>query len=347
MPTIGDAISRRAVLKAAGVSVVAGAGAGAVINTGRATSSDWSEQSTPIEKTLYDVVYTVDGPYAVGSGGYVLGRNGGSWEVEISSGPNNSSNPLHSVDVTDDGKRIYFAGGSGALGAYDVEKGMKYDYTAPDGKTSTWEGIAVSGAIENEQLIVANGSGETLDAQRQEDEDGNMCLVWGDVTEPAGGSTIPELDFAGDDPDLCRGISTSQAAFQTTDLNDSWTDIGVDDAQEAFNDVTGTTEVVYVAAGSGAIYRRDCDCGIWTPIDAGSNTLHGIDRFYDGTEEDIMASAGGGYVYERTSDGWTEMDTPVSADLQGIAYPTADFLGSIPEEVDIAVGSSGKVVERT
>ncbi|WP_430504293.1 WD40/YVTN/BNR-like repeat-containing protein [Haloparvum sp. PAK95] len=346
MPTIGDAISRRAVLKAAGASAVAGAGAGAVINTGRATSSDWSEQSTPIEKSLYDVVYTTDGPYAVGNGGYVLGRNGGSWEIEVSNGPNNSGNPLHSVDVTDDGKRIYFAGGSGALGAYDVEEGIKYDYTAPDGKTSTWEGIAVSGDVEQEQLIVANGSGETMDAQRQEDEDGNMCLVWGDVTEPAGGSTIPELDFAGDDPNRCRGISTSQQVFESTDLNDTWADIGVDDAQETFYDITGSTDVVYVAAGSGTIYRRDCDCGVWTPIDAGSNALLGIDRFYDGSEEEIMASAGGGYVYERTSDGWVEMETPVTADLYGVALPTADFLSSIPEKVDVAVGSSGKVVER-
>lgn len=177
------------------------------MNTG-AAAADWTEASTPISKSLYDVVYTTDGPYAVGDSGYVLGRNGGSWGVEISNGPNDAGNSLNSVDVTDDGKRIYFAGSSGALGGYDVEEGIKYDYTDSDWKTSTWEGIAVSGSVPTEQLIVANGSGETLDIKREEDADGNYCLVWGSVTKPAGGATIPELDFASDDPQLCRGIDT-------------------------------------------------------------------------------------------------------------------------------------------
>lgn len=347
MPKIGDAISRRAAIKAAGVTVVAGAGAGAVLNTGAAAASDWTEVSTPISKAIYDAVYTKDGPYAVGGSGYVLGRNGGTWDVEVSNGPNDSGNSLYSVDVTDDGKRIYFAGSSGVIGAYDVEEGIKYDYTNSDWKTSTWEGIAVSGEVPTEQIIVANGSGETLDIKREKNADGNYCLKWGTVTKPAGGATIPELDFASDDPTLCRGIDTSQESFESPDLNDTWTDIGVDEAQETFYDITGDSSVIYIAAGGGTIYRRDCDCGNWTPINAGSNALLGIDRFYDGTTEDIMASASGGYIYERTEDGWVEMNTPVTASLYRAAYPTSDFLGSIPEKVDVAVGSSGTVVERT
>lgn len=66
-------------------------------------------------------------------------------------------------------------------------------------------------------------------------------------------------------------------------------------------------------------------------------------RFHDGP----YTVGNDGYVYERTSDGWVEMDPPVTATLYGVAYPTADVLGSIPENVDVAVGSSGKVVERT
>lgn len=338
-------------LKAAGTAVVVGAGAGTVLNTAVAASSEWTEVASPIEKTINDVVYTVDGPYAVGEGGYVLGRNDGQWEVEVSSGPNASNNPLTSVDVTDDGKRIYFVGGSGAVGAYDVEEGIKYDYTGPtpegstSDKTSTWEAVAVSGTFDHEQLICANGSGETLDGQREK-QDGEMCLVWGSVTEPAGGSTIPGLDFADDEPSLCYGVDTSQQAFQSPDLNDSWENIGIEDAGEAFYDLTGTTDVVYVAGGGGIIYRRDCDCGNWTPIDAGQNDLRSIARFADGDTEDVMASASGGYVYERTPDGWVELDTPVTADLNGVAYPTADFLSSLDDPVDVAVGSSGKIVER-
>lgn len=130
------------------------------------------------------------------------------------------------------------------------------------------------------------------------------------------------------------------------DLNSSWSDIGVDEAQETFYDLAGDTSVIYVAAGSGTIYRRDCDCGNWTPINAGANALLGIDRYHDGSTEDIMASASGGFIYERTGDGWIELDTPVTADLYRAVYPTSDFLSSIPEKVDVAVGSGGTVVER-
>lgn len=337
-----DAVSRRSVLKAAGVTVAAGAGAGAFMNGGAAASSEWSEVSTPISKTLNDVVYTADGPYAAGEGGYVLGRTDGSWQVEIESGPSASNNPLTGIDVTDDGKRVYFCGGSGALGAYDVLQGKKYDYSAPEEKTSTWEDVAVSGQKGSEKIIVANGSGETFDAVRTEDSDGNNCLKWGEVTKPAGGSTIPGITFASDDPQLAYAIDTSQQAVQSTDHNDTWENIGVTNAEVAFSDVVGSTDVMYVAGGGGTIYRRDCDCNNWTPIDAGENGLKGIDRSTEGDGESVIASANGGLVYERTSDGWAEMDTPVTADLTGVAYPSAES----DQTVDVAVGSSGTIVER-
>lgn len=345
MSESGSGATRRTVLKAAGVTIATGVGAGAVVNGGVAAESEWTEIDSPVSKTLNDVVYTADGPYAVGEGGYVLGRTNGEWQVEVESGPSASNNPLTGVDVTDDGERIYFCGGSGALGAYDVLEGKKFDYSAPEEKTSTWEDIAVSGQVGSERVIAANGSGETFDAVRTEtgdDDDGERCLQWGEVTKPAGGSTIPGITFASDDPELAYAIDTSQQAVQSTDHNDTWKNIGVNNAEVAFADVVGTTDVMYVAGGGGTIYRRDCGCNNWTPIDAGENGLQAIDRQAEGDDESVMAAANGGSVYERTSEGWVEMDTPVSSDLQGVAYSS----GESDQSVDVAVGTSGTVVER-
>ncbi|WP_245799927.1 hypothetical protein [Haladaptatus litoreus] len=45
------------------------------------------------------------------------------------------------MDVTDDGNRIWFVGGSGVIGEYDVETETLTNYSAPKGKTSTWEDL--------------------------------------------------------------------------------------------------------------------------------------------------------------------------------------------------------------
>ena len=75
-----------------------------------------------------------------------------------------SQNQLRTLDVTDDGKRLWFAGSSGTIGCYDVETNRKYDYSYPNEMTSTWESIAVSGNTGSEKLLIANGSGEVLPA---------------------------------------------------------------------------------------------------------------------------------------------------------------------------------------
>ncbi|GAB6879699.1 hypothetical protein JCM17823_19730 [Halorubrum gandharaense] len=341
--------TRRNVLKAAGVTVAAGIGGGALMNTGVAADTEWDEVETPTDAGLNDVVQTADGPYAVGEGGVVMTRNGGEWEIVVENGPNVAENPLNSVDVTDDGERIYFNGGSGALGAYDVLDGVKYDYTAPEEKTSTWEGIAVSGEKGDEWVINSNGSGETFegdyDAEREADNDAD-CMEWGEVTEPAGGATIPEVEFADDDPELAFGVDTSQEVFSSDDYNETWEEEGIYDAAEAFNDLVAHSDVVFVAAGGGVIYRYDCDCNNWTPVDVGERDLLAIDRRGEADGGSVMAAAGEGVIYERTDDGWEEQETPVGGDLQGVTYGDDTFFDVNEELVDVAVGGDGTVVER-
>ena len=285
---------------------------------------------SPTEEALNDAVDTAAGPVAVGAGGNVLARRESGWEKIVDYGPQARSRRLTGVDVTDDGTAVWFVGGSGVIGEYDLETRTLTNYSAPGGKTSTWEDCAVEGtAGEDERLYFVNGSGELLVGDRQE----SGAVQYQDVTEPGGGSTIPGIDFH--DRDAGHVCSTSQFVAETTDGGESWERIGIDFAGGAFFDVAsqGARDVT-VAAGSGIVYRYD---GFrWTPhvVDDERQGIRAIDR--DG--DDGLAAGDAGKVYERQSAGqWARYETPVEAELRGVARSDA---------YDVAVGAGGTIVER-
>lgn len=291
------------------------------------TTSEWSAAESPTTKSLFGVVQTANGPYAVGTGGNVLTRNDGAWHFAIQDGPATRKNTLTDVAVTDDGKRIWFAGSSGALGAYDVTVGKKYDYSAPMEKTSTWEAIAVTGKRGSEELRVANGSGEVLTVTTDE----NGCPQWGEVVKPGSGSTVPALDYGGGN---FYAVDTSGNAF--VEREKGWKDIGVRNAQVNFFDVYATEKTVLIAGGGGRIYRYDSVCKNWTPVSAGEVALHAI-AGTDGADGTVTTVGAGGHVYERGGKrGWVESETPVEDNLNSVT------LG----ETDVAVGAGGVIVER-
>ncbi|KTG07649.1 hypothetical protein AUR64_02860 [Haloprofundus marisrubri] len=296
---------------------------------------------SPVEKTLTGVVQTSVGPFAVGTGGKVLRRRtDGSWTIVVPQGPATKRNKLTDVDVTDDGKRIWFAGSSGALGMYNTETGEKHDYSAPGGKTSTWEAIAVGGGGDGsdggsdgseggsggggEHLLIANGSGEVLSATI--DDDG--CPSFGEVVKPGSGSTIPALALGGD---AAYAIDTSGNVFERTD--GEWADIGIRNAQVNFHDIYASERTLLVSGGGGLVYRYDRPCTNWTPIAVGKSALFAID--FEGDR--AVAVGGGGVIHQRRrDDGWTQLSSPVESKLRSVA------LG----DVDVAVGNSGTIVER-
>ncbi|GGM73406.1 hypothetical protein J2752_002488 [Halarchaeum rubridurum] len=335
---------RRTFLKVAG-GAAAAVGGGALVTNGVSaasgdTSDAWSEVESPISQTLYGVVDTRAGPHAVGKSGTVLARQGGEWNAVVKHGPATRENMLKAVDVTDDGKRIWFAGSSGALGAYDVEKGMKYDYSAPHEHTSTWEGISVTGNRENENVYISNGSGEVYDAHT--DDEG--CIVFDKLVKPGSGSKISALDFQGQN--LTKGFAadTSGNGFRTTDASDTWERIGVPNAQVKFYDIltyqTADAERVYITGGGGRLFRRDCVCNRWTPVQLGSKAFRSISRNPDTGTKVVVGSAGVGYRLSG-SGGWTSFETGTSSALNAVALPR--FSDTPP----VAVGSSGVIVEGT
>ena len=324
--------TRREFMKMGGAASVAAIGVPSVSSTQDGTSdTGWTEAKSPTTKTLYGVVDTVEGPFAVGAGGDVLARQKSGWQKVVEYGPQARSRPLTAVDVTSEGKAIWFVGGSGVIGEYDVVTQTLTNYSAPKGKTSTWEGCSVRGKSgENERLYFVNGSGELLIGVRQK----SGAVKYLNVIKPGGGSTIPAIDFRSrKNGHVC---STSQFVAKTTNGGKKWQRIGIDFSGTGYFDVASVgPKDVNVAAGGGIVYRYD---GFrWTPhvIDDGRQAIRGIDR--DG--EKGLAAGSGGKTYERQSAGqWKRFQTPVTTKLTSVARGKTH---------DVAVGASGTIVERS
>lgn len=339
--------TRRSFIKAAGAVTAATATGAVVVNSTAAdTASGWTEVSSPTSKTLYGVSMTNEGPVAVGKTGNILKRTSGGWIKVVDAGPATRNNSLRSVAVTDDGKRVWYVGGSGAMGAYDVSEGVKYNYSAPSGKTSTWEAITVTGNRENETVFAANGSGEVMRLPT----DSKGCLITDTsksgvtVQKPGSGSTIPAIDFRENGTKTGHAIDTSANAFVTNDDGTSYEDIGIPDSQVNLFDTisyekSDGTERVYVAGGGGKLYRLECRCSSWTPIQLGTKDLKGVTR--NGNTNNKLVCGAAGSIYEKLDGSDWKKDTSYSSSttLYEAAYGGSDY-------PDVIVGGGGTILER-
>ncbi|GAB7095585.1 hypothetical protein JCM30237_27390 [Halolamina litorea] len=292
---------------------------------------EWRTVETEFNINLFGTVQTVEGPYAVGEGGHLVADRGDGWEVIFDDGPSTRQNQLRAMDVTDDGKRVWMVGSSGAMACYDVEERKKFDYSYPNEMTSTWEAIAVCGDRGNEKVLAANGSGEVLPFIIS-----GYDVNWEPMSKPAGkGSNVAALAATPDGVGFA--VDTSGNAFKTTP--EGWEDIGVVNAQVKFYDVyAGENEEVYIAAGDGRVYRYDDSYNDWTPIGVTDETsMRSIDVYEQDGERQMVVLGNNGSVFQRDDgDRWEEIPSPTSAALFDLS------LGS----PDIAVGKAGTVIER-
>lgn len=313
-----------------------GATVGTAVSLGAAGSAaagkySWEEVPAPTSSVIYDAVGTQEGPYAVGSSGDVFARRVDGWEKVLDKGPTVKSNPLRSCDVTSDGRHLWFCGGSGVVGQYDVLEEEVTDYSAPKDKTSTWEAVAAADVAGNDFVGLANGSGEFLPG-RKNDAGG---MDWGDVIKPGGGSSIKGIDFMNDQVGYV--CDTTSKVYETTDGGKSWETIGLGGSGSvALYGITAVSrDRIYATGGDGSIFRYNG--AVWTKTDAGGTILYDIE-FKSG---EGLASGGSGNLFEyRDRQGWSEEDIPTSNTLRGVAL---DVTGKYP---DVAVGSSGTIVER-
>ncbi|QRV15733.1 hypothetical protein JMJ58_02180 [Haloterrigena salifodinae] len=315
--------TRRAVLAAVGTA------AGTLSLAGCAdTDSEWIAADVPTDAALYDVAQTATGAYAVGEDGVVLARDGGDWTVRLKNGLSEAGDGLRSAAVTSNGRAMWVAGDSGALGLYDVVADRAVDFSAPKEKTTSWTAIAAAGLAGDERLTAINSSGELLRGRRD-----GADVAWGEVTKPGSGSSVTDVDLT----PLAYGyvVDTDGGVFESRDGGVSWSRIGLEGAGVDFAAVAATDSGhVSVAGGNGVVYTYN---GVdWSRTTLGEQPIAALARDRD----TALAVSSAGVVYERGFDGWTELaDLQPGNELRSVALGTA-------RSPQLVVGESGTVYER-
>ncbi|MFB6280440.1 MAG: WD40/YVTN/BNR-like repeat-containing protein [Haloferacaceae archaeon] len=316
-------IPRRTALKTLGAAAAAAA-VPAVGAAPAAAESAWTVAETPTGNTLHDVEYTAAGAYAVGGGGLVLERTSEGWTKVLDGGPTGNGNDLYGSDVTDDGKRLWFVGASGAIGEYDVETGNLEDHSAPMDVTNNFNDVAVTGPAGDANVYVAGDSGKMYYSFENGSEG-----TWEYVT-PGSGSNINAVDFYGDRTGHI--VDGNKSVFHTSD-GETWDKIGLADANVNFYGVDSDgDDDVWVSGGGGMIFHWNGT--EWVPADTGDAGLRDIE--VTGPDDDGLTVGGGGKVYAYDGTDWVQQSTPVGENLKGV----------VRGDPAIAVGAGGTVLER-
>jgi len=303
--------------------------AGAALLPGLATaenSAGWQTAETPTGNTLYDVEATTAGAYAVGGGGVVIERTDAGWRKVLDGGPTGNGNSLYGADVTDDGKRLWFVGGSGAIGEYDVVTGDLTDHSAPMDVTNNFNDVSVTGEAGEANVYVAGDSGKMYYSFEN-----GASQTWDYVT-PGSGSNINAVDFYDDRKGHI--VDGNKTVFYTED-GSTWDKLGIADANVNFYGVDSDgADDVLVSAGGGMVFHWNGSQ--WTPADTGDASLRDIEVTADGS--DGYTVGGGGAVYAVEDGRWVQQSTPTGQNLKAVVR--ADL------PVDVAVGAGGTVIER-
>jgi hypothetical protein len=313
-------MTRRSVLRSAGVATALLSG----VPVTAAADDGWTVMETPTGNTLYDVTFTAAGAYAIGGGGIVLKRTDRGWRKIIDGGPTGNGNDLYGAAVTDDGKRLWFAGASGAIGEYDVSSGVLYDHSAPNDVTNNFNDVAVTEVADEANVYVAGDSGKVYYSFEK-----GATGTWDSVT-PGSGSNINAIDFY--DPRKGHAVDGNQTVFSTGD-GTRWEKMGIENADYNFYgvDSDGADEVT-VSGGGGSVYNWNGS--EWIREDTGDADLRDVEA--DGTPG--LTVGGGGVVYRRSDTGWYQESSPTGENLKAVTQ-----VGMRPE---IAVGAGGTVLER-
>ena len=311
--------TRRRFLQLSGSAVAAAAGLGAAGSAGAAVA-DWVSVETPASSTLYDVKTTNNGVYAVGSGGIVLSRTAAGYLTVLDDGPTGNGNTLRGASVSDDGKRLWFVGNSGAIGEYDVETGDLNDYSAPNDVTNNFNDVAVTGNAGEANVYVAGDSGKMYYSF----DNGE---TFDDVT-PASGSNINAVDFH---DERSGHIVDGNKTVLYTDDGATWDKLGIADANTNFYGVdSDDADDVTVSGGGGTVWNWDGN--EWRRGDTGDAGLRDVEA----AGQSALTVGGGGKVFREVDGLLTQEDTQTSENLRAV----------LPGDLEVAVGAGGTVIER-
>jgi hypothetical protein len=314
--------TRRDVLKLGTAAV----GATLLGGVGAAESASWEAVTSPVDAGLSDVEQTARNNFAVGGAGVVIERTDRGWQKVVDGGPTGNGSDLYGADVTDDGKRLWFAGSSGAIGEYDVETGNLVDHSAPNDVTNNFNDVAVTGTADEANVYVAGDSGSVYYSFEN-----GATGTWNGVSVGQGAG-IRAIDFH----DARAGhLVNGNANVFATDDGSTWNGIGIADADVSLYGVdSNAADDVWVAAGAGTVYHYSPDAEgtpQWVPETVGEPGLRDIEV----TDGDGYAVGNSGAAFDLADGEWSRDETPTG---QGLAAVVDQ-----PDN-DIAVGASGTIV---
>ena len=321
---------RRTVLRAMGATVAAAAtGAGGVVTateSARGEAASWQSVTSPVDATLTDVETTAANDFAVGGGGVVIERTADGWTKVVDGGPTGNGNGLLGADVTDDGKRLWFVGKSGAIGEYDVETGGLNDHSAPNDVTNNFNDVSVTGTAGDANVYVGGDSGSVYYSFEN-----GASGTWNNVSVGQG-AAVQAIDFY--DTRSGHLVNGNANAFTTTD-GTTWERIGIADADVSLYGVdSNAADDVWVAAGGGVVYhyRPDAEGTLkWFDTKIGEPALRDLEL----ESGDGYAVGDGGAVFDRANGTWSRDETPSGQNLTAVVDQSAN---------DIAVGSGGTII---
>lgn len=298
---------------------------------------EWASVSSPTGNTIYSVNHTANGPAACGVGGEIHHRRSGKWKTVVKRGPSKNSRTLTDSDPTDDGKRLWVVGNSGAIGEYVVDDKELEDHSNPLGISSEFTSVSVTGSRGSERIYIGKSSGEVLVGVRNSDG----TFDWS-RTDTGSGYTVNAVDFTLS-PQDGFAATNGGGVYRTRDGGDSWTRVGIEEAATGYTALLvdpGSPNQVYVGGGGGRIWRLDCDCNVWTPTEADTKRVYALEA--NSQQERYLGAGGSGRSYELAEDGagWVAIETPTGNALYGAA--SADDGSGI----DVLVGGSGTILER-
>lgn len=292
-----------------------------------AETGTWESVKSPVSVTLRAVTSTTNGPCAVGDKGYVLGRSEKEgWGIVIENGPAAAENSLYTVDTTEGGKRVWFAGGNGALGFYDLEKHERRDFSEPQGMDATISSLTVAGKRGSEKLMIADDSGNVLPGEMKSD---GVTMDWSTLSQPAGDSALNAL--CSTDRGVGYGVDSNANVWQTT-ADEGWERVGIDDASNSFYAASAEGGRILVGGGNGRVYLTP-DLKVWTPYNVGNFTVEALDVDSD---EMVAAGGSGNIVYRKGESDWKNVEWSESKTILGV------MLG----QPSVGVGKGGTIVEQ-
>lgn len=328
---IHQRVTRRSAIEAVGTAITVASSFRGI----RTETSNWTISDAPTTQTLFDVIVARDGAYTVGGGGCLIERtDSGQWSTIIEEGPASDGNDLYGVDVTDDGKRVWFVGASGAVGAYHTDGcgcGCRVeDFSGPNDSSNNFRDIAVTGDCSAATVYIADESGQVHRSADAGDS-------W-EVVTLGTGSTIPALNFHEDGAG--HAVDTNQATFSTAD-GQTWEQIGIEDCDVTLYGLdSNRSEHVWICGGGGQTIKYD---GSWSVQSLGDVRLRDIEVAPDGTTG--LTVGGSGRIF-RLSEQWTEETTPCEQNLHAVTRATTAAVTDRDITPDIAVGASGEILER-